>query len=788
MTQPLADMSAELTEVERSLVLAVARGEVVDLRRQPIRGALLRSLVLEQHPGCVVPQAGIRIERAIVTGGLDLEGAVVDRPLMLRHSRIEAAAGQPVVNLRDARLKRIGIHNSTLEGDILADRVEVSGGMFVGGGIVRGVLQARGADIRGALAIEGTEVGNGTDALLLAGLRVSGPLILRRATLAGAWTMPRAILGTGIYGEEAAVRGGAETVGVDLESLRSEGDLLLDRARLGAGVSLIGAIIGGRIAARGLVCGAGGLALRGAQVAQSVDLTGAVIDGPLDIAGVRVGGELTAESAEVHGGETAIAAPVARIGGNCNLARAKLVGEVAMAGADIAGQLRMTEARLYGAGVALRGDGMRVRGGVFMSGATVVGRVRLPAADIGNQLRLSGASLKVESGVALMAPGARIMRDAQMDDGFRCVGGLLLDQIRVGGTLTLTGSHVASVAVSHAAHRAAAAEAVRRPLDRADRIALSLVDADVERLVMPDRAANRPRGVVDLSRARAGAFEDFAAAWPPAFDDRAMGEGGEDIDHMVLDGFAYEHLANPSGRAHTQHGAGEAHSHRDDHVAAQRIRWLDGQPMADIAEHLRPQAWVYLAQRLAAQGYGEDARAVSIARRRRERRSHAATHMQRFQGVMLDVLALYGFNPWRTVVWMVACVLLFAAVFGWASRECERSGCFDERVFVVSNRDAYTPSRFENSYPAFDPLAYSLDVFLPFVALGYEDHWRPNMEFAPVDMWAPWRRSPAPDLPSARALTVGALLYVATVVEAILGLVLTSLAVTGFTGLLRSDD
>ena len=34
---------------------------------------------------------------------------------------------------------------------------------------------------------------------------------------------------------------------------------------------------------------------------------------------------------------------------------------------------------------------------------------------------------------------------------------------------------------------------------------------------------------------------------------------------------------------------------------------------------------------------------------------------------------------------------------------------------------------FGRTYPAFNPLAYSLDVFVPFVSFGYEDHWRPKV-------------------------------------------------------------
>ena len=90
------------------------------------------------------------------------------------------------------------------------------------------------------------------------------------------------------------------------------------------------------------------------------------------------------------------------------------------------------------------------------------------------------------------------------------------------------------------------------------------------------------------------------------------------------------------------------------------------------------------------------------------------------------------------------------------------------------------------NYPAFAPLAYSFDVFIPFVDFGYKEHWRPAVSYRPL------AEVPLPDLPWLRqrtlTLTLGIVLYVLYVLEMLIGLVLTSLAVTGFTGLLKGDE
>ena len=52
------------------------------------------------------------------------------------------------------------------------------------------------------------------------------------------------------------------------------------------------------------------------------------------------------------------------------------------------------------------------------------------------------------------------------------------------------------------------------------------------------------------------------------------------------------------------------------------------------------------------------------------------------------------------------------------------------------------------------------------------------------------RLAPAGEIAKSRtiSITLGGVLYVLVVLEMLLGLVLTSLAVTGFTGLLRSES
>jgi len=211
-----------------------------------------------------------------------------------------------------------------------------------------------------------------------------------------------------------------------------------------------------------------------------------------------------------------------------------------------------------------------------------------------------------------------------------------------------------------------------------------------------------------------------------------------------------------------------------------------------------------LGSRLAAQGYHDDAQQVAIARRRAHRRSASVHGLSQTQSYLLDLFALFGFSPWRTVAWMVLFVALFAGIWSAAATYCAVPGCADETVFVRSEYGRFSsdPARRERTYPPLQPLALSFDLFIPVVSFGYQDYWRPNLRFAPfaeVPIPDPAIMSDAlrrmtgevvPPRPPTTTLTLtwGGVLYVLYVFEMLLGLVLTSLAVTGFTGLLRRGE
>lgn len=806
MTKPVpkTDLQAEIpvdatkmsghTISERDLVRAISDGEVVDIGGAGISADMLRRLLMGQVAECRITPFGVRIRNAEIIGSLDLEGADIPFPLALNRVIMSEVGQKGSIVARDASIRRLSVSNSKLAGGIIADRASFPGGMMIAGGRVGGPLLVRGAEIGGALSIEGGHLGDGKVALLAAGAKVSGPLVLRRAICHGEVRLQRSQLAAGLRADELRVVD--EGAGIHCDAARINGDVLLTGAEIAGPVHFENTTIGGGLAAPKLMITAPGAGLNGAglEIGQSLDLTGAKIAGPLNLEGAIIAKRFLAPELDVEGGEIAIAADIIRVGGNWEMPRARLVGQLRCPGARIGGQLRCTGLKIFGGELALRADGVDIHGGVFFSRAVIVGGVRFPAADVRNQFRFSGATIKVSEGAALMVSGATLRRDAELNAGFQTIGGVILDQAQIHGNCDLTSSHIKSAAIVRTANGPIGpVSTTTAPVSRPslDDIAISLVDTNIDRLEMPSQTDQRPRGIVDLSRARIGAYVDWAATWPPPAGSSTFGRGSKDKDHLILDGFTYEHLENPAGLPVKSDGRRE----RRERAGERRIKWLLGQAPVDTNSRFKPQAWVYLSKQLMSQGLDRDARQVTVERRRRERLSRWSTPSARWESRFLDWFALYGFNPWRTVAWMAAVIVLYAGVWAWSASNCTQPGCFDERVFVTSKRDAFSADRFAARYPPFHPLAYSFDVFVPFVSFGYEDHWRPNMSYGPI---ATWRLPHLPAFVSGETkkdrifsnvtITVGGFLYVLVIIEKILGLILTSLMVTGFTGLLRGHE
>ena len=837
----------QLSASEAALVSAIKQGRRARLEGATVRAWVIRDLAIEIREDWSVQPAGIRVYDARIEGQLDLEGCAVAKPLLFFRCTFgrEGDSDEPL-QFRDARLRRLGLYECTIHGGLKADRTQIESAVFMQRAVINGRIRMRGIEIGGSLGMEEVVLSGAPTALVLDNAKLGGPWLLRGARIAGEVRLPGARITGGVLAEAARFENEERAVtadGVRIEgplvmtrshvtgrlqaraaeikgmlideaqicarepAINAEGALIdgewsMTRARIEGGLTLSNTRILGRLNGDGVRIETGHHAFTGGGlvVRQGVRMNGARLKGGMRIDGADIGKAFMANKLVIQSRNQAFSANVIRIGGDWIMRGAEITGSMRFPGARIEGQLALTESRLDGGVLAIRADGSRIRGGWFMGRATVNGRVRFPASEIGNQVRFSGSTFNVLIGPAIVLNATTIKRDLVLSGGLKSNGAITFDQCVVAGTVDLRDSTIQSALIGRDCAEMKTWDQDEL-IERYDHIALSLVDARIDRLQMPEKPGNRPRGVVDLSRADVGTFEDFAAAWPPGTggrwrkkSPRATDQTGRDVDHLVLDGFSYEFLENPAGLAGTDQAGGR---HRTWNM---RVKWLGGQSSIDLDDHFKPQAWVQLSRRLSAQGFHEDARQISIARRRRHRQSASVRRRVQLQSYLLDLFALFGFNPWRTIAWMGLFVGLFAAVWLGAARACALPGCADESVFVRSDlgRFSANETRLRATYPEFNALAYSFDLFIPVINFGYQDLWRPNLRYGPfAEITLPrpgaWF-GPTLGLWSGegRALVVrltwGGVLHILYILEMIVGLVLTSLAVTGFTGLLRREE
>lgn len=812
MSQPMTLLSPDMTDAERGMVVAAVRGEVADLAGASVRGTVLRDLILEARPGWLLPRQGLTINRVTVTGGLDLDGTVIDKPVTLIEARIgalgaaqESAGGVSAgpsgaaLLLGGTRLRRLTLHACVLGGALVADRIEVEGALLIGGGVIEGPVQLRGGRVRGGLVIEGGVVGDGKVALVATGIEVGGVLALRRTTFRGLCALPRTRVAGGIAADKA--RFGSETgFDLDLEAARLGGDLILDGAVAANGVSLAALRIDGRVTLSEARIGKLGIEAAGLVTTDALVLTNAHLAGAARFDAATIGKSLSARGMEVHGGEAAVAARGITIGGDADFGAAKLVGTLEIEAARIEGSLDLSGTRLYGSRRALAGGGARIGGGCTLERVIAFGLIDLAGAAVGGGMSLAGASLKVERGRAFDATACRVQGNVDLGEAMTSIGGVRLDHSRIDGAVTLGGSQIVTLALAGQtpAPAASTSQLARSAAVRDEWTAFGASGAAIARLEMPMLAAHRPRGIIDLGDATVGEFLDYAAAWPaaiearvgPAEGQRTAAEAGRgSSEHIVLTGFTCRRMVNPAGRS-----IGPPGDERigEPGAGAQRIAWLEAQPVEDVVTRFKPAPWREVVRHFEDAGLDDDASLVTLAALRRQR-ALATGRGERWLGLADDVLTRYGHSPWRPGGVLLVMLLLFATLYAAAGGPCAGDRCAAiqgapgqaapgqavlgqgafERVAVspaevprkAADGHALAPSEFS-------ALGYSFDVLVPMLDLGYAREWRPNPGWRPIVA--------SPLASGAPLLTLGLLLELAIAVEGLAGFALSALLLFGF--------
>ena len=735
-----------LTASEQALIDHAAAGELLSLGKpetdrkkmeewspdRTIRAAVLLHLLVA--PEWSVHAKGVRLTGARISGVFDLESTVLRCPLLLDACLLEDPHSVVLDYATVPRLALSGCHLAGLSAEMLV--------------------------VKQVLALDDSTL--------------SGPVRLPGADIAGAFSCRGARL-TGADGNGNALV--AETVKVGGHVLFDEG-FTTDGA-----LRLLGADISGQLSCRGArLTGADtdgdALIADGVKVGGDVFLDqGFTADGAVRLSGAHITGQLNCRGARLTGADTdgnALIAEAVKVGGHVLLDQGfTTAGAVRLLGADITGQLSCRGARLTGAdtdGNALVADQVKVGGSVFLDeGFTTDGAVRLHGADITGQLSCRGARLTGADtdGNALIADQVKVGGDVFLDQGFTADGAVRLLGADITGQLNCAGARLTGANTDGNAliadnvkvggdvfldERFTAAGAVSLTAGRIDG-AMSLAKAELTGPVALRAAGVRvghelrwePRspvkGLVDLERAAVQRLDDDwslpSAHWPPA--------GKLLLAGLVYDGFGGTHQADWS----------------------QRLDWIRRHhttPVPGQRAAFATQPYEQLARVYRQAGQDSDARAIAIARRNDLRRYPNLSRLSRPRRVgnwLLDKTIKHGYQPLRAVGLLVAVYLVTVLAF-WGAQH------HDTVIVPAKDVRTLTPTptglHCTASYPCFYPAGYALDVVVPIINVRQAENWRPNGD-------ADW------------GWAYGGGSWLATG----LGWAFSTLAVVGYTGLVRKD-
>jgi len=679
-----------LRPAEKLLLDACWQGEVAHIadsrpeaahENNTVRAAFLRFLALGGDGQAPVHERGVRLRGAWIEGTLDLISANIPSDLDMVHCQFSETplfTGTDIAGSLDftgSRLPGFAGQGMAVSRNLICDDATFDGkenySLLANGAVINGSVFLSNVHAIGTVTLSGTQIG--------------GNLIFDDATFDGGKK-------DALIANNAVIKGS-----VDLEQVRATGRVCLVSVQIYGSLYCSGAKFDSKDDEDHAALVAATAVINGSVFLRNAHAIGAVI-----LSGTQIGGYLDCTDATFDSGKDihALSANDTIIKGSVELKQVRATSIVFLDCAQINGNLNCTGA-IFDCkdNQALSLNCAQINGNLDCTGATF---------DCKDYLALSAGSAVIRGSVFLKnihATSTVFFKCALIEGGLDCTGAKL-DFKKSDGL--------------------AAAEAI--VIKEICRLGYGVI-VDEKKALMADGMTvtktfifqnTSSFGSISLAGVHAGRLLDNARSWG---------------NQITLDGLTYGSIADGAPTD-----------------AATRLAWLDKQ----LPEHsglngqsakFKPQPWKQLAKVLREMGHAEDARQVSIAFEDRLREAgligQAPAHWGKprtwiYQKTcrtghrLFGWLTGYGYRPLRLLAWMVGVWLACAGFFWYTALE----GVFGPSSPLVFQHPAYADCqppggnwyvcrKLPEEYSGFSPLAYSLDIILPFVDLQQANSWAP---------------------------------------------------------------
>ncbi len=567
----------------------------------------------------------------------------------------------------------------------------------------------------------------------------------------------------------------ADTLVINFDGARISGDLLLNGAKLARAVdssedafNLQGAQVSGSVvlgedfdafgclrlveaSVDGMLSATNATLLNRSEDAQSVALVadgarfsrvilrGMKVEGETRFFGAHVSGDLDVSEGSVFRNETGDALVIANaeVGGSLVADDIKVHGAFSMENARIARNVRLDGSEfvhrtamsgdVYGR--AIVGTSTQIGGALIMNGVNVKGELFLADARINGYLALGAGRFINRGAWAIRAPNVRVGGNLSLklrDDGFAPHGQKTVIE---GGAKFDRARIDGSLAWSQLELRGPGPDGAKGAV-------FSFADAQIAGPVQAKALTTQQDAFIDASGASCAALDD----------DVKNGWGAESA-RLCLDGFAYGRIDS------------------DGEKWRARLAWLKRSRRED--EKFSPQPFTHAASTYARMGRREDARRVQLAQHDLRTLAGSAGPFSWALSSLFGVIAGYGLAPIRVV--RALAVFLALGVFG---------------VLAMNAQGALVTPQGRACNGAVEPTLYALDVALPVIDLGQESRCAPGRT-ARAELSQGVAVSETSDW---RWFEGVALWRWAHALYAMLGAILTALAIVTFSGIMKPKD